>query len=64
MDVNCVKTDEKYLRPEELHELKGDSARLKIATKWKPKYTFEKMLDEMIDYWEDYYSMKQVRELL
>lgn len=23
---------------------------------WKPKYTFETMLDEMISYWLDYYD--------
>ena len=23
---------------------------------WEPKYTFETMLDEMIQYWLDYYG--------
>ena len=46
-----VKQDEKYLRPEELDVLKGDSTKLRQATGWKPKYTFETMLDEMINYW-------------
>jgi nucleoside-diphosphate-sugar epimerase len=23
---------------------------------WKPEYTFESMLDEMIEYWLDYYE--------
>lgn len=44
--------DEKFLRPEELHDLKGDSSKLRKATGWNPKYTFERMLDEMIEYWE------------
>jgi GDPmannose 4,6-dehydratase len=43
--------DEKFLRPEELHDLKGDSTKLAIATGWKHDYTFESMLDEMIKYW-------------
>ena len=43
--------DPKYYRPEELHILKGDSSKLKMETGWKPEYTFESMLDEMIDYW-------------
>lgn len=45
-----VKQDEKYFRPEELNVLKGDSSRLR-SLGWKPKYTFETMLDEMIEYW-------------
>ena len=46
-----VRTDKKYLRPEELNDLKGDSTKLRKATGWKPEYTFEKMIDEMIVYW-------------
>jgi GDPmannose 4,6-dehydratase len=46
-----VRTDEKYHRPEELHNLKGDSTKLKEMTGWETKYTFETMLDDMIDYW-------------
>ena len=51
-----VKQDEKFLRPEELHDLKGDSHKLTEVTGWKPKYTFESMLDEMIEYWIKLYS--------
>ena len=46
-----VKQDNKFLRPEELHDLKGDSTKLIKNTGWSPKYTFETMLDEMIKYW-------------
>jgi len=46
-----VKTDEKFLRPEELHNLKGDSSKLVSKTGWTHDYTFETMLDEMIEYW-------------
>ena len=45
-----VKQDKKYFRPEELDILKGDSSKLR-ALGWEPKYTFETMLDEMIEYW-------------
>ena len=45
-----VKQDEKYFRPEELDVLKGDSSKLRTLG-WEPKYTFETMLDEMIEYW-------------
>ena len=47
-----VKQDEKFLRPEELHNLKGDSTKLIHATGWSQEYTFESMLDEMIEYWK------------
>ena len=50
--------DKKNFRPEELHNLKGDSSKLKYNIKWKPKYTFESMLDEMIEYWLDFYKKK------
>jgi len=46
-----VKIDNKYFRPEELKDLKGDSTKLRKKTGWEPNYTFEGMLDEMIDYW-------------
>lgn len=48
--------DEKHFRPEELHDLKGDSSKLKYNLGWNPKYTFESMLDEMINYWLNYYK--------
>lgn len=53
---NHVETDEKYLRPEELEDLKGDSSMLRNKTGWSPTYTFESMLDEMIEHWISYYS--------
>ena len=46
-----VTQDEKYFRPEELDVLKGDSTKLREATGWEPRYTFESMIDEMVDYW-------------
>ena len=51
-----VKQDEKFLRPEELHDLKGDCTKAKTLLSWEPKYTFETMLDEMINYWIAYYK--------
>jgi GDPmannose 4,6-dehydratase len=49
--TDYVVTDKKYLRPEELHYLRGDSTKAKNILGWKPKYTFEQMMDEMVDYW-------------
>jgi GDPmannose 4,6-dehydratase len=48
--------DEKFLRPEELHDLKGDCSKIKKQTGWNHKYTFETMLDEMIEHWIKIYS--------
>jgi GDPmannose 4,6-dehydratase len=44
---------EKYYRPEELDALKGDCSKVKKILGWKHKYTFETMLDEMIDHWKE-----------
>ena len=46
-----VKSDDKFQRAEELHFLKGDATKAKEKLGWKPTYTFETMLDEMIAYW-------------
>jgi GDPmannose 4,6-dehydratase len=51
-----VEIDEKHFRPEELENLKGDSSKIKKDLGWKPQYTFETMLDEMIKYWINYYK--------
>jgi GDPmannose 4,6-dehydratase len=51
-----VKQDEKFLRPEELHNLKGDSTKLINTTGWSHDYTFESMLDEMVEYWLNVYK--------
>ena len=51
-----VIVDEKHFRPEELRDLKGDSSKLIDELKWEPKYSFETMLDEMIEYWINYYG--------
>lgn len=51
-----VLQDKQYLRPEELHNLKGDSSKLIAATGWTHDYTFESMLDEMIEYWTNFYK--------
>jgi len=47
---------QKYLRPEELHDLKGDSTLLREELGWEPEYTFESMFDEMILSTENYYN--------
>ena len=48
---NYIVQDPKFMRPEELRYLKGDSSKAREVLGWKPQYTFETMLDEMIDNW-------------
>ena len=43
----------KFLRPEELPYLKGDSTKIRKTLGWEPTYTFEEMMHEMCDHWLD-----------
>ena len=51
-----IRQDERFYRPEELDTLKGDCSKTKELLGWNHDYTFETMLDEMIDYWKDFYG--------
>lgn len=46
----------KFLRPEELPYLKGDSTKIREELGWKPEYTFETLMDDMIKHWLQVYS--------
>ena len=48
-----VVQNSKYLRPEELPYLKGDSTKIRTILGWKPTYTFEEIMQEMTDHWMD-----------
>jgi GDPmannose 4,6-dehydratase len=53
LDLNYkdyVTQDERFMRAEDLKYLKGDSTKLRETFGWKPEYTFETMMDEMIDH--------------
>jgi GDPmannose 4,6-dehydratase len=59
LDLNYedyVMQNQKHLRPEELPYLKGDSTRARTILGWKPEYTFESMMDEMIEHWNQIYT--------
>jgi GDPmannose 4,6-dehydratase len=45
-----------FIRPEELKYLKGDSTKARTILGWKPEYTFESMLEEMVEYWYNHFS--------
>lgn len=54
LDMNYedyVVQNQKFMRPEELKYLKGDSTDIRTVLGWQPQYSFETMLDEMIDHW-------------
>jgi len=48
----------KYLRPEELKYLKGDSTKLREKFNWQPEYSFETLLDEMVEFWLGVFNNK------
>jgi GDPmannose 4,6-dehydratase len=59
LDLNYkdfVIQDKRFLRPEELKYLRGDSTKLRTTFGWKPEYTFETLMDEMIEHWVDFYK--------
>ena len=47
--------NQKFLRPEELKYLKGDSSRIRTLG-WEPEYTFETLMDDMIEHWVNIYK--------
>tara|TARA_R110001583_G_scaffold13766_1_gene58633 strand:- start:15148 stop:16149 length:1002 start_codon:yes stop_codon:yes gene_type:complete len=46
----------KFMRPEELPYLRGDSTKIRTELGWKPTYTFKAMMEEMVDHWLEYYK--------
>jgi GDPmannose 4,6-dehydratase len=43
-----VKVDERFYRPAEIDELVGDASKAHAVLGWKPKYSFEEMIKEMV----------------
>jgi GDPmannose 4,6-dehydratase len=48
----------KLLRPEELRYLKGDSTETREKLNWVPEYSFDTLIDDMINGWIEYYREK------
>jgi GDPmannose 4,6-dehydratase len=48
-----VSQDDRYLRPEELPYLCGDSSKFRSISGWKPKINFEQLLAEMVEDWSN-----------
>ena len=53
---NYVTQDPKFMRPEDIQLLRGDATKLKTTFGWEPEYTFEKLMDEMIEHWVNNYK--------
>lgn len=53
-DVNSerelITISEKYFRPAEVEELLGDSTKARTELGWKPQYTFDQLVKEMVDH--------------
>lgn len=54
-----ISQNPKFMRPEELPYLKGDSTKIRETLNWKPEYTFESMMHEMCDHWMDVLQGKE-----
>jgi len=51
-DVNVeVKQDPKRMRPSDVEVLWGDYSKFNKATGWKPSIPFEKMMEDLLNYW-------------
>ncbi len=58
--LDYVSQDEKFVRPEELKYLKGDSTKIRETLGWKPEYTFETLMDDMIEGWDSIIKNKVI----
>jgi len=54
-----ISQNPKYMRPEELPYLRGDSTKIRETLGWQPEYTFESMMHEMCDHWMDVLQGKE-----
>ncbi len=55
-----VTQNPKYLRPEELKYLKGDSTKARETLGWKPDYDFHALMDDMIRHWDEQIRIRRL----
>lgn len=48
MWMDWVATDPKFLRPEDVHHLKGDSSKARITLGWQPKHDLQSLVTSML----------------
>lgn len=46
-----IESDPSLMRPSDIPVLVGDTTRLREATGWAPRVSFDQMLDDLLDYW-------------
>ena len=49
----------KHMRPEELSYLCGDCTKAKSVLGWQPEYTFDALIDEMLESWIRYFDVEE-----
>jgi GDPmannose 4,6-dehydratase len=52
-----VTQNPKYMRPEELDYLCGDCTKIRTTLNWKPEYSFEMLIDDMLESWLRHYEL-------
>jgi GDP-4-dehydro-6-deoxy-D-mannose reductase len=55
-----VTQDPALLRPSDTPVVLGDAARLRALTGWTPRISFDRMLDDLLDYWRERASRPSV----
>jgi GDPmannose 4,6-dehydratase len=50
----------KFMRPEELPYLKGDSSKIRKELGWQPEYSFKELMEEMVENWLEYYVSRKL----
>jgi GDP-4-dehydro-6-deoxy-D-mannose reductase len=48
-----------YVRPTQVPRLIADTTKFREATGWKPKISFEKILDDTLEYWQRHVARRQ-----
>ena len=51
-----INIDKRYFRPGEVDFLKGDYKKPKRLLKWRPKFSPDKLIDDMIDFEKKLYE--------
>ncbi len=47
--ADYVKTDGRYIRPSEVVALRGDASKAARKLEWRPKVTFQKLIEMMVE---------------
>lgn len=48
-----IELDPQRLRPSDVPLLEGDSSKFRECTGWKPEYSFEQMIADLLNYWRE-----------